>query len=899
MASIPHRIIGLSSGGLESFSVLSGTPLVNSTDSPPNVLYSTELALADLVGVITTKPENSPTFLQFGCISFKLFLSDVSPATTFTFFRSKLDTDTHDNFELVLEPDGDLLLRFVGASGTAVASGMSAATWYQFVVIYEKHASNGLVEVYIDGTQIINETGIANLAFGNTTENFEFLGSSDSTVRTAEIVQLSSNTKADFNTDGYDVHEFAIAGTGWTRTGDVPDAGSEGNTGDQPLDEGTTVDSTAASGKALSALTDGTLLSGPNGEGLSGTVAGAEYGYWIKRGNGGGTTFTLLYGNSGDGVSNTVFIPTNSFDWYSTVSVAATVVPLLTEYFDIGASHDGAKDLIIADMYAALAIEIAGGTDATANPTGVKSTGSARVPVIDLDSSPPVTGVKSTGSVGTVGTDFDFSHAVSGVSSAGSVGTVTTGISEDVVVTGVSSNGQVGSVITDFDFSQNLTGVSSTGNIGTVDTNFDFSLDLSGVSSTGNVGTTIQDFDFSHTVTGVSSTSTAGTPTVDIGLSVFPTGVTSTGQVGTVDTNFDFAHTVAGVLSTGSVGTVTTLINENILVTGVSSSSSVGSVTTSISEDVVVTGISSTSSARVPSVDVNEFIDVIGVKSTGLVGTITQSFDFAHAVTGVTSTGIVGDVSVTTSSAINVDVTGVVSVTSIGTVQTNFDIEVFPTGVSSLGKVFGIFTIIIDENIPVTGISSSTNIGTVTTFSDINIAVTGLKTDGLIGTPLVTLNSSVSVTGVSSTTKQGSVVTATIDNIEVVVAGVSSNTSIGEVSFIVHPPVPINVLGTGYPLGSRSPIGSTFDLNYLSNVMAFPSGLLSTGFARTVVVVPETMALVSGVLSLGKVGTIRQYGEPLNWSFVVNPLDPGWNERSENSSSWVERTKVNSNWENR
>jgi len=95
-----------------------------------------------------------------------------------------------------------------------------------------------------------------------------------------------------------------------------------------------------------------------------------------------------------------------------------------------------------------------GGGDATANVTGVTSTGAVGTATVTISSSVSITGVSTTGSVGTVSTTISSNVSVTGVSTTGSIGTVTVSTASiiNVSVTGVSCTTAVGTPTLRYDY---------------------------------------------------------------------------------------------------------------------------------------------------------------------------------------------------------------------------------------------------------------------------------------------------------------------------------------------------------------------------------------------------------------------------------------------------------------
>ena len=356
MALTTVRALAFSSGGLESLSSTIGTPSGGITTNVVNTKYAIELGSGDQVQ--RTLGINFPDDPIF---AFKIRFSSVSPSADVDFFDTSTVATSNSSLTLRLKTNGDIALINANSVERDTYTGLSANTTYQFAFHFINDNATGLAYVYVDGSEVLSQTTSDDFRAGEISATFNSGGGI-----TIQIMELfcGIGDLADLNTDGYDVYEFAVDGTGFTTSGDALDAGTWDNTGEQPLSETNTADYTGTP-KAGHAVADGTILPGPSGAGITGTVAGAEWWFWASRGNGGGTTHTLRYGNDVDTINTQVFSPISDYAGYSVVSDAAGAVPLLTENFAMGMEVSGAKDLFMGEMYAALAVEISAGAVAS------------------------------------------------------------------------------------------------------------------------------------------------------------------------------------------------------------------------------------------------------------------------------------------------------------------------------------------------------------------------------------------------------------------------------------------------------------------------------------------------------------------------------------------------------
>ena len=354
MAFRLRRAVAFSSQDGNMFDATTGSPTVQTTVSSPNTgQYVLLNATSEAIQVWGDSPEipTDSAGTHFA-ISFKFRCS----SSTFTLW-AQIEDNSGNSLGNIRLTETQIILNDQDASEDTYSFSYSQDTDYD-LVLWLENSSSGSAKAFLNGTEILSTTTGNFSRTVTVAHRAEFSVGSASSVYIGEVALWDgdSSLPTDINEAGYDVHEYIVAGAFFSSSGDLP-TNFWDTVGDQPLDE--TLPATY-SGTPLAghADTDGTSMSGPSGDGITGVIAGSEWWYWSKRGNGGGTTHTLRYGNSADTINTEVFEPITDYAPYMIASQAAGAVPLSTEYFAMGMEVDGAKDLFMAEMYAALVVEV-------------------------------------------------------------------------------------------------------------------------------------------------------------------------------------------------------------------------------------------------------------------------------------------------------------------------------------------------------------------------------------------------------------------------------------------------------------------------------------------------------------------------------------------------------------
>lgn len=217
---------------------------------------------------------------------------------------------------------------------------------------------------------------------------------------------------------------------------------------------------------------------------------------------------------------------------------------------------------------------------------------------------------------------------------------------------------------------------------------------------------------------------------------------------------------VRGVQAAGIVGAVTVIAVSvaTVLVTGVEATGSVGDVVASIPQTVAVTGVEASGEAGSVEVTSPNTVTVTGVTASGVVGSVQVSGEANLSTTGLEATGEVG--SVNAGAGLVVLVTGLEGTGDVGTATVEGIGNVSVTGVGATGATSQVTVVTSsDVDVPVTGVAATGNIGSVTVEGIGNVSVTGLAATGNVGsvTVVTTGEIDVPVTGVAATGNVGSV----------------------------------------------------------------------------------------------------------------------------------------------
>jgi hypothetical protein len=249
----------------------------------------------------------------------------------------------------------------------------------------------------------------------------------------------------------------------------------------------------------------------------------------------------------------------------------------------------------------------AGGTDDTANPTGVAGTGAAGTLSASGAANTSLTGVAGTGAVGTLTASIAVTAAVTGVSATGAAGTVTEAHGSSVTLSGVAGTGATSALAPPVHFTIEIIGVSATGSAGTVSQTHTGTVALTGVSGSGLVG----------------SLSVSASGSVNVSLS----GVEATGGIGSLTAAGAATANLTGVEGTGAIGTLLALGSAVASATGVSATGAVGTITTETdgSVNVPLTGVQAVGAAGDLTLTLSASLELLGVGATGTAGVVVAS----------------------------------------------------------------------------------------------------------------------------------------------------------------------------------------------------------------------------------------------------------------------------------
>jgi hypothetical protein len=234
-------------------------------------------------------------------VSFKFHITS-SPVSDSTILIANNEVDIISSFELILKNDGELeVLGLSGISyGTTSGLNLSLDTDYKIVIDFDNLVGiSQQLRLWVDGNLELDVNGIWRSS--DLIDTFEFLFSGSLGINTYYISELfigdNSLDISSVNPDGYEIFEFAIAGTGYSEDGDVDnpfghliDFGSWANTGEQPSSD-LTVAGIQGAGVSQSifssAVSNGSLLSGPIGLDFGSKISvGYECNYRVERTSG-------------------------------------------------------------------------------------------------------------------------------------------------------------------------------------------------------------------------------------------------------------------------------------------------------------------------------------------------------------------------------------------------------------------------------------------------------------------------------------------------------------------------------------------------------------------------------------------------------------------------------------
>src|SRR3990167_173902 len=351
--AIFNNIAGAETGGLEDVYISTGTVTADAAvKRTANYSYKVTGVDAEISSFSLLVPNGGTSDGSTAyATGFGIYIGNTTPAAVFSFLLS-----VKSDMRLRLDTNGDVLI--VDRTQTTVVGTISAPftnnTWHYVCVYYERSAS-GACKVWIDGALKISLAGK------------DFVGTSGSSFFSYQTKQEAAyNINYDdcyiySNATETQAHiNFGVYAYQNAKASATPDVGNNLNTGTWATMGETPVNDTNAgiyTGTPLSGVVDydDGSKAGPNGDArLTGTLVGAKYVWRAKRGGGGATTHSLQYGNNVDGATSTNTVINSAYTIHNYMSVSASVVPLVTEYFRQGFGVSCPQDLTVSEMWAQL-----------------------------------------------------------------------------------------------------------------------------------------------------------------------------------------------------------------------------------------------------------------------------------------------------------------------------------------------------------------------------------------------------------------------------------------------------------------------------------------------------------------------------------------------------------------
>ena len=360
-----RSINGFETGGLEESHATQGAPSVQSTIKRSGG-YALELAPAatqawyDAYNIAF----NQSSGLSDTIIGFSLRLTDTTPGAQFSFYEARGTAGGGKvlSWGLRLETDGDLvLLDEVGAAAATATAPFTADTHHFIEIFYNTVSADSVTfKIYVDGTQVINVSGVNADADSLVFSRFQGADSTagNPTVYIDDFYTLSTITDENDKLGNFVVLNYQTTDEDATDLGDALENGTWALVSETPVNEGTSNDAGYTSTpKAGGTQTDSGARPGPSGDTrITGTptIKAALWIHRLLRGTGAASTHQKRYGNSGDGMTDTTVTLTTSYQNFGTFSEAATVIPTASEYFQHGFNVSGAQDITCAEIWAML-----------------------------------------------------------------------------------------------------------------------------------------------------------------------------------------------------------------------------------------------------------------------------------------------------------------------------------------------------------------------------------------------------------------------------------------------------------------------------------------------------------------------------------------------------------------
>jgi len=287
--------------------------------------------------------------------------TDATPASIQSSFFYMMDAHTTNALELLLNTDGTVsfLAGSLGEThGTTASAVFSDNTWH-LVELYFQYATSADWELFVDGDSVMSGTG-DNTQRTPPLGDFWLSAEFNDGWKAGDWYFISgASSAADRLSNGADVQNIQVKHY-WSTNGlAVPDDGGDNlNVGSwqsmsvngEGFDAVVSGEYTGTGSGAVN-TDDGGGAAGTGGPNTDSDIAAdseirAVKGTWVmERSGGGGSAHYGLLGNSADGTTRSAdFDPPTSKATYEFLSEAATIVPLSTEYGQIGIETTGGQD---------------------------------------------------------------------------------------------------------------------------------------------------------------------------------------------------------------------------------------------------------------------------------------------------------------------------------------------------------------------------------------------------------------------------------------------------------------------------------------------------------------------------------------------------------------------------
>ncbi len=244
--------------------------------------------------------------------------------------------------------------------------------------IYFQNANSGAFKMEVDGTEVSNVVACDFKTGNNTVDYLELKTSGGGkTQRFSKWLWYSDATDI---TDGpagdVDVLMYQKTDGGTQDQGDAFDVGDWGKVSQAPFTTGAgNRGEYTGDPRSGEMITNSGTRSGPSGDSnASGTnVLGCKIIGDFSAGTGGSTTYSIIYGNNVDTLTEDVVTVNATNTILMKVSEAANVVPTLSQFFQMGGKVVGPADLRIENMVAYLVVEPSSGVTVTPGPASAKA----------------------------------------------------------------------------------------------------------------------------------------------------------------------------------------------------------------------------------------------------------------------------------------------------------------------------------------------------------------------------------------------------------------------------------------------------------------------------------------------------------------------------------------------